>query len=245
MLKYIKRLRGDSVSKGNSNINRNIASIVSKQQQELQLTVHNNWWYGKTKTATAIKLMREICFYLTLIVNFVIVSGYAARYNRLLNANYAANDRAALSNAITAFVIGTLLLIIGYVIQKICKEGYFGKPMGLTLSSFILTTLGSVQLGITSTAVLVTNHMKNMYATSVIETVSDTVYFKLFGLHIIPLLLIILSALLFYLGARFDRREKQQLYSKLTDRLYTEFTAKNPSYSQNDWESYLDNYKSE
>ena len=230
------------MSNGNSNINHNIANIVCNKQRELQYAVHHNWWYGKTKTSLAIKLMREICFYLTLIVNFVIVSGYASRYNRLLNANYAANDRAALSNAITAFSIGTLLLIIGYVIQKFCKEGFFGKPMGLTLSSFILTTLGSLQLGITSTAVLVTNHMKNMYATSVIEAVSDTVYFKLFGLHIIPLLLIILSALLFYIGAKLDKREKKQLYNKLTDRLYTEFTAKNPSYSQNDWESYLDNY---
>ncbi len=228
-----------------SNINRNIASIVCDRQQELQHTVHNNWWYGKTKTATAIKLMREICFYLTLVVNFIILSGYTSRYNRLLNASYAANDRAALSNAITAFGIGTLLLIAGYVIQKFCKDGYFGKPVGLTLCSFILTTLGSLQLGITSTGVLITNHLKNMYATSVIETVSDAVYFKLFGLHIIPLLLIILSALLFYLGARLDKREKKELYNKLTDRLYTEFTSKNPSYSQKDWESYLDNYNTD
>ncbi len=247
-VKILKRnLWGDNLQKGKSNINGNIAKIVSKKQQELQLSVHNNWWYGKTKTATAINVMREIGFYITIVINFIIVSGYNARYQRLGGYSYTgyAYDRAALLNAITAFSIGTLLLIIGYVLQKFCKVGAFGRPYGRVMASFILTTLGSLQLGVTAISVLVTNHMKNMYATSVVETVSDTVYFKLFGFHVIPLLMLIISAVLFFIGTRCDRNEKMHLYKKLTENLYSEFTKQNPSYSQNDWEEYLDNYKSE
>lgn len=236
---------GDNLAKQKSNINTNIAKIVRKKQQELQLSVHNNWWYGDTKTSFAIKVMREIGFYITVIVNLIIVSGYSYRYSRLPSNTYAANDRAALINAITAFSIGTLLLVAGYVLQKFCKEKDLGRPFGRVVASFVLTTLGSLQLGITATSVLITNHMKNMYATAVNEAVSDTVYFKLFGFHIIPLLLIIVSAILFFVGTRCDRKEKTYLYKKLTDNLYGEFTKKNPNYSQNDWENYLDNYKSE
>ena len=236
---------GDNLAKQKSNINTNIAKIVRKKQQDLQLSVHNNWWYGDTKTSFAIKVMREIGFYITVIVNLIIVSGYSYRYSRLPSNTYAANDRAALINAITAFSIGTLLLIAGYVLQKFCKEKDFGIPFGRVVASFVLTTIGSLQLGITATSVLITNHMKNMYATAVNEAVSDTVYFKLFGFHIIPLLLIIVSAILFFVGTRCDRKEKTYLYKKLTDNLYGEFTKENPNYSQNDWEDYLDNYKSE
>ena len=236
---------GDNLAKQKSNINTNIAKIVRKKQQDLQLSVHNNWWYGDTKTSFAIKVMREIGFYITVIVNLIIVSGYSYRYSRLPSNTYAANDRAALINAITAFSIGTLLLVAGYVLQKFCKEKVFGRPFGRVVASFVLTTFGSLQLGITATSVLITNHMKNMYATAVNEAVSDTVYFKLFGFHIIPLLLIIVSAILFFVGTRCDRKEKTYLYKKLTDNLYGEFTKENPNYSQNDWEDYLDNYKSE
>ena len=244
--KILKRnLWGDNLARGKSNINRNIASIVGKKQQELQLSVHNNWWYGDTKTSFAIKVMREIGFYITLVVNFIIVSGYRYRYSRLPNATYAANDRSVLSNAITAFSIGTILLIVGYVMQKLSKEKEFGKPYGKVMASFILTTLGSLQLGVTAISVLITNHMKYMYATAVNEAVSDIVYFKLFGFHIIPLLMLIISAVLFFIGTRCDRKEKTYLYKKLTDNLYGEFTKENPNYSQNDWEDYLDNYKSE
>lgn len=228
-----------------SNINSNIASIVAVKQQELQLSVHNNWWYGDTKTAFAIKVMREIGFYITVLVNLIIVSGYSYRYTRLPIANHAAGDRAAFVNAITAFTIGTLLLIAGYVLQKLSKEKTFGRPYGRVLASSILTALGSLQLMVTAISVLVTNHMKNMYATAVVEAVSDTVYFKLFGFHIIPLLMLLVSAILFFIGTRCDRKEKTYLYKKLTDNLYRDFTKENPNYSQNDWENYLDNYKSE
>lgn len=244
-VKILKRnLWGDNLAKGET-INGNIAKIVAKKQQELQLGVHNNWWYGDTKTTLAIKIMREIGFYITVIVNLIIVSGYAYRYSRLSASTYNAYDRAALSNAIIAFLIGSALLVAGYVLQKFCKEKTFGRPFGRVLASSVLSMLGSLQLGITATGVLVTNHLKNMYATAVVESVSDTVYFKLFGFHIVPLLLLIISAVLFLIGTIKDKKEKTYLYKKLTDNLYREFTKENPNYSQNDWEDYLDNYKTE
>lgn len=245
-VKIFSKAEGVDKLHNSTNINLNIANIVCAKQANLQETVHHNWWYGKTKTSLFIKLVREICFYFTLALNFIIISGYFMDYERYKNVQNAAGDRAAIVNAIITFSLGTLFLVLGYIFQKLSKNGYFGIPTGKALTSFLLTTIGAVQLMVTAIGVLVTNQLSNMYATSVVETTSGTIWFKLIGLHLLPLLLLIVSSVLFYVGAKLNKKEKTEIYAKLTDRLYKEFVL-NPELgkSQSDWEKYLDNYTAE
>ena len=44
---------------------------------------------------------------------------------------------------------------------------------------------------------------------------------------------------------RFDFKEKIALYNRISERLFKEFTAENPSYSQAQWEDFLNHYKDE
>ncbi len=229
-----------------STYNANIMNVVAKHQRKLQSEVGTNWWYEKSKTFRVFTLLSEICFYFTLLWNIVIILSYSMILTRHANTQNWANERALVSNALGSFVAGTVIIIAAYIFKKIGRRSQIKgnidsyKYMFISLIGF---AFGCILLCITAYNVLVTANIDNIYAEAVDASTPFKIYMELLCLHILPLFIMLLASVLFFTMQRCDSKEKQQIYANITEALYKDFIKENPSYSSEQWEEHLNNYK--
>ena len=67
-------------------------------------------------------------------------------------------------------------------------------------------------------------------------------YFEFITYHALPLLIFAVAMVLFYVMCRSDVKEKVNICNSITEKLYKDFIAANPSYSQAQWEQHLNAY---
>ncbi len=228
--------------------NQNLLGVTLRRQQALQRETGKNWWYRESFFARLIAVLYEISFYFTLLWNGMIMSNYAMKIARYRGAESFINERAIYQNAFRSFLFGTFLFIAAYVFKKLAaakKEARILLKNRLYFASFLIAAVGCVFLAVTAYQVLVNAHIDEIYATAVERTTSGSVYLKFAFLHAVPLFIFLLSNALFYFMNRFDFKEKIALYNRISERLFKEFTAENPSYSQAQWEDFLNHYKDE
>ena len=232
--------------KNTGNLNSHIMSVAAAHQAKLQREVGTNWWYIKSKTSTLLTVLSEIGFYFTMAVNFIISLSYVFLLISHATTENWAVERASLKSALGSFVIGSLLLIVGYVLKKINrhtlkKSDYDSRP--LLLISMISVIAGCVILFICSYNVLILGNVDNMYAEAVEASTSFRIYVELICLHILPLLFVLVPSVLFYVMSKCDLKEKKQIYDQMTETLYKDFVAENPNYSIEQWEEFLNSFQ--
>lgn len=229
-------------------LNSNLLGVTIRRQAALQRETGKNWWYKESFPARFFAVIYEIAFYFTLLWNSIIMSSYAMQIARYKGAQSLVNERAVYQNAFRSFLFGTLILIIAYIFKKLAafkKEKQILLKNRFYLFSLILAAVGCIFLAVTSYQVLVNSHIDEIYATAVEQSTSGSIYLKFAFLHAVPLFIILLSSVLFYFMNRCDYKEKISLYNRISQRLFKEFTADNPSYTQTQWEDFLNHYDGE
>ncbi len=226
--------------------NPHVMELAAKHQQKLQREVGTNWWYHKSKTSLLLTVLSEIGFYATFIVNLIIMSGYSMFLSMNSARENWALERAMLKNALSAFAIGTAFVLVGYVLKKIgChvrKRGGYNQSV-LLLISMIGFIMGCVLLFVTAYDVLVTANIDNMYAEAVEASTPFKIYVELICLHIVPLLMMLIPSVLFFIMSRCDFKEKKAIYEGMTETLYKDFVKDNPNYSIEQWEACLNSFE--
>ena len=220
--------------------------LSAKHQQKLQREVGTNWWYHKSKTSVFLTVLSEIGFYVTLIVNLLILSGYSMFLSMNSERTNWALERAMLKNAFSSFAVGTLLVLAGYALKKISyrkrKRGSYNQAT-LMLISMIAFVLGCVLLFITAYNVLVTANVDSVYAEAVEASTPFKIYVELICLHVLPLLMMLIPSVLFFVMSKCDFKEKKEIYERMTETLYKDFVKENPNYSMEQWEERLNSYE--
>lgn len=226
--------------------NANVMKQAIRHQQKLQREVGTNWWYERSKTSGILTVLSEIGYYVTLVVNLIVISGYAMLLEMNSQSQNWAMERAQLKNAMSSFVAGTLLVLAGYILKKISrrmrKRGGYDQNL-ILLISMIGFILGCVLLFITAYNVLVIANVDSMYAEAVEASTPFQIYVKLICFHALPLLMMLVPSILFYVMSRCDFKEKREIYERMTESLYKDFTKDNPNYSMEQWEERLNSYE--
>ncbi len=226
--------------------NPHVLELASKHQKKLQREVGTNWWYGGSKTSRLLGILSEIGFYFTLLVNSIIMLSYGMLLSMNASTENWAMERAMLKNALSSFVAGTIIVAVGYILKKISrskmKRGSYNQSTFL-LVSMIFFIVGCILLFITAYNVLVTANIDNMYAEAVEASTPFKIYVELICLHVLPLLMMLVPSVLFYIMSRCDWGEKKEIYERMTETLYKNFVKENPTYNSEQWEEYLNSYE--
>lgn len=234
--------------KKNNKYNKAVLKLVSERQRLAQGDTMRDWWYNGSLFRKITAVVYEVMFYLTVVVNLIVISGYNMRIERFASSVGKAEYRLMLSNSLKSFLIGTVLLASAYVVRKVAlhlKPCEVTKRKKVFWAYFILTVLSVAVLALAAYNALILGNADSVYATSVKSTVSSMTVIKLVALHFVPLGLQLLAAVLYLVvNSRCDG-EKLAMYKKITENLYAEFTKQNSSYTQNDWENHLNSYAAE
>lgn len=224
--------------------NSNITRLVILKQSSQQHTVYMDWWYKDKWFYKFSRTVNAVLLWLTVILNAVIIYGNFYRISDYSKGKNTINQTAALKNSTYSFILGTLLLILGFIFFKKaqgCKNSITAHKTK-ALTAFVIETLGCAVSAVTAVSALLTNRLSNMYATSVDGATLTRINLELYGYHIVPLAIILITALLMFVMLYKDSKERESLYKEMTGRIYKEYIKKNPNYTEEMWNEYLDNY---
>lgn len=227
-----------------SSFSANIMQWVNNKQFAQQHTVYMDWWYREKPFYKICRTVNVILLWLTFVLNFFIIYGDFYKLADLQKSKNAVNEAAALRNSAYSFVFATVLLIVGYVffIRAAKTEGGIKRRKRTAAVSFIFECAGCVIGAAAAVGALVSNRISNMYATSVDGSTLTRINFELFGYHIVPLALILITSLLIFVMFTKESKDREMIYSQVTDELYRKYTKDNPDYSEKTWNEYLENY---
>lgn len=229
----------------NAKYNAALMSYIGEKQKKLQRGSARDWWYKGSILRKTVAVIYEIAFYLTLAVNFIIISGYSMRIDRLSGATGVAQERLILNTSLRAFLFGSVILVLAYIVRKLflhTKPESVTERKWLVVAYVALTVLAVAILFTAAFSALVTGNTDNIYAESLESTVSTLAVVKLVALHIAPLAIQLAAAVMYTVfNAKCDG-EKKAMYKKIADNQFSEFIRQNPSYTQEQWEAYLNGY---
>ena len=223
-----------------STYNKNILKIITNQQSVAEGSYGADWWYKKSLFYKINSSLRAICLLFTAFVNYLILSNYSMRMAETSQASV----RAIYKTAYNSFLIGTILLLVAFVVLKVSGKlkWQIKATKNLHLISLIVAIVASVLLGVTAYNVLVGANISNMYAEAVESSTSLKIYLQLCLAHVLPLLIVCYTFLMSFIMAKRDFNEKNTMYNNLTEKLYREFTKENPQFTEQTWQEYLNAY---
>lgn len=224
-----------------STYNQNILSIITNRQSEAQGKYGCDWWYKKSVFYKINSGLRAVLLLFTVFINYLILANYSMRIADASNASV----RAIYKNAYNSFLIGTIIVGVAFVVLNIARRfiGQIKLKKNVYLIAFLVALVGAILLSVTAYDVLVGANIKNMYAEAVESSDSAKIYLQLFLAHIVPLLITAYTFLMSFIMENRDFKEKDTMYKNLTETLYRDFTQKNPQFSDETWQQYLDSYK--
>lgn len=224
--------------------NQNILKITLDRQKMLQRKVGTNWWYENSKTHFVFTLINKICFYFSCVLYFIIISDYAYMLGRFSSSSNKAEETLEYTSRIWTFCILSIVLVSGYILSVWAKKRYVpGKGLALSRISYIVTAVGCVGLAFSSYDVLVLGKTLSTYAEAIESNTTFKVYMQLVFFHLLPLLLLLFTTVMFHIMRRCNSSEVNVLYDRMISSLYADYTARHPEYTEEMWLEYLNSYE--
>ncbi len=233
--------------------NANIMQHAVKKQRYLQRTVGTNWWYERSKTSVVSTILCEIAFYCNLFIAAIMLTKCSIEIDKYSGNSETLTELSKVNNTMWSFIVATLLMVAAYVLKKVASH-VVKNNAGITSRSLYLIAMLSAILGsglslITALRVRVLSAFTGIY--SGVEVISDAAttsfktYFVFITCHALPLLVFLVSMVLFFIMNNCDRKEKLSMYNSITEKLYKEFTGENPSFTDAQWEECMNSYTGE
>lgn len=203
------------------------------------------WWFRISHGGKGLFAVYTVFTALTVIINSIILTNYSWRIDTLSGSENA-KLRAAYLTVSRAFIIGTLLLVAGYILFIIARKisNNVKKPLIFSWTATAVNIIGSFILSVTAYNVLLGRNIDD-YAESVEASTPLRLYFEFFVLHVLPLVVVTICTLMFLISFIKNYKEICRIYSAESENAYKIFTEEHPKYSEKEWEEYLVNYAEE